>query len=44
MVHTQKPTAGEVETSQSLEMDGQPESVGSGFSVKMPHERKWRSD
>lgn len=44
MVHTQKPTAGEVEKSQSLEMDGQPESVGFGVNVKMPQERKWRSD
>lgn len=44
MVHTQKPTAGEVETSRWPEMDGQPELVGSGFDVKIPQERKWRSD
>lgn len=36
MVHTQKPTAGDAEMSQSLEMHGQPESVGSGFNVKVP--------
>lgn len=44
MVHIQNPTAGEVETDQSLEVNGQPEPVSSRFNVKVPQKMKWSAE